>query len=254
MKRIFKAALLASALCGVSQAALAADTVSVSRAIDPRAVNVNLDGVISLKLKQGPAALTLVGDQEDVDRVIVEQHGDTLHIGTKNIKGIHFGNKHELRAELTLPNLNEMISGGVGATEVTGFSGDTLRVALEGAGAVKVQAQYKNVKVKLGGVGAMNLDVNNSENIDLKLHGAGHMELTGRSKNLHANLGGVGSLDAQRLQTEQVDVEMSGLGSASVYATSTAKLNLTGLGSATVYGKPNNRSAYARGLGSVSWQ
>lgn len=254
MQRLFKAALLASVLCGASQAALAAETVSVSRAIDPRAVNINLDGVISLKLKQGPAALTLLGDQADVDRVIVEQNGDTLHIGTKNIKTFTFGNKHELRAELTLPNLKEVISGGVGATEVSGFSGDTLRVALEGAGAVKVQSQYKNVKVKLGGVGAMNLDVTNSDNVDLKLHGAGHMELTGRSKNLHANLGGVGSLDAKGLQAEQVDVEMSGLGSASIYASTTAKLNLTGLGSATVYGKPANRSANARGLGSVSWQ
>jgi len=252
MKRILQAALLATALCGGTQAALAGDTVSMSRDIDARAVKVNLDGVISLKLKQGPAALTLYGSQEDINRVIVEQSGDTLHIGT-NFKGVHFG-KHELRAELTLPNLNEMVSSGVGATEVSGFSGDTLRVALEGAGAVKVNSQYKNVKVKLGGVGAMNLDVSNSENVDLKLHGAGHMEVSGHSKTLRANLGGVGSLDARQLQAERVDMDMSGLGSASVYASNTANLNLSGLGSATVYGKPANRTASARGLGSVSWQ
>jgi hypothetical protein len=252
MKRILQAALLASALCGVSQAALASDTVSVSRNIDAHTVKVNLDGLISLKLKQGPAALTLYGSQDDLNKVIVEQSGDTLHIGT-NLKGIHFG-KHELRAELTLPNLNEMVSGGVGAAEVSGFSGDTLRVALEGAGAVKVQSQYKNMDIKLGGVGAMNVDVNNSENVDLKLNGAGHMEITGHSKTLRAHLGGVGSLDAHQLQADQVDVNMSGLGSASVYAITTAKLNLTGMGSATVYGKPANRTASARGLGGISWQ
>jgi hypothetical protein len=110
------------------------------------------------------------------------------------------------------------------------------------------------MKVRLGGVGAMNLDVNNGENVDLNLSGAGHMEVTGRSKNMHANLGGVGSLDAKQLQAEVIDVDMSGLGSASVYASSSAKLNLSGLGSATVYGKPANRTAYAHGLGSISWQ
>ena len=253
MKRIFKAALLVSALCGIQQAAQAGDTLSVSRTIDPRAVNVNLDGVISLKLKQGPAALTLYGNQEDLDRVIVEQNGESLHIGTKNFKGIHFGS-HELRAELTLPNLKEMVSNGVGATEVMGFSGDTLRISLDGAGAIKVKSQYKNMKVRLGGVGAMNLDVNNGDNVDLNLSGAGHMEVTGRSKNMHASLGGVGSLDAKQLQAEMIDVDMSGLGSASVFASTTAKLNLSGLGSATVYGKPANRTAYAHGLGSISWQ
>jgi hypothetical protein len=70
---------------------------------------------------------------------------------------------------------------------------------------------------------------------------------------LHASLGGVGSLEAQQLRADTVDLDLTGLGGATVYARNSATLNLTGLGSATVYGKPANRNATARGLGSVSW-
>jgi hypothetical protein len=90
--------------------------------------------------------------------------------------------------------------------------------------------------------------------VGLDLRGAGQMVVSGQSRNLNAKLGGIGSLDAQQLRADSVDMDMSGLGGATVYASTSARLHLTGLGSATVYGKPANRSASARGLGSVAWQ
>jgi hypothetical protein len=255
MKKYLKAAMLATALCGGASAALAADAISETRSVDARAVNINLDGFISLKVKQGPvAALTIYGEPDALKKVIIDQSGDTLHIGTQKINTINFGNKQELRAELTLPNLRSVISGGVGGTEVTGFSGDNLRLALEGAGAVKVNAQYRNVDVRLGGMGGMTVNAGTSDNVDLHMTGAGHIEITGQTKQLHASLGGLGGLDAQQLRADTVDVNMTGLGSASVYAKTSANVNLSGLGSAKVYGNPANRSSNAHGLGSVSWR
>lgn len=255
MKKYLKAAMLATVLCSGASAALAADIISESRSVDARAVNVDLDGVISLKIKQGPvASLTLYGEPDALKKVTVQQSGDTLRIATVKTNTISIGGKKDLRAELTLPNLRALTSGGVGATEVAGFSGENLRLALEGAGSVKVNAQYRNVDVKLGGVGGMTVNTGNSDNVELHLNGAGRIEMIGQTKQLNASLGGVGSLDAQQLRAETVDVNMSGLGSASVYARTTAKLNLSGLGSATVYGNPTNRKSSANGLGSVSWQ
>ena len=248
-------ALVSALATSAAVGALAADVVSESRGVDARAVNVDLDGVISLKIKQGAvASLTLYGEPDALKKVTVQQSGDTLRIGTVKTNTINIGGKKDLRAELTLPNLRALVSGGVGATEVTGFSGDNLRLALEGAGAVKVNAQYRNVDVKLGGVGGMTVDTGSSDNVELHLNGAGRIQMIGQTKQLNASLGGVGSLDAQQLRAETVDVNMSGLGSASVYARTTAKLNLSGLGSATVYGNPTNRKSSANGLGSVSWQ
>ncbi|MDR7048000.1 hypothetical protein J2X54_000435 [Duganella sp. 3397] len=255
MKTTLKAAMLAAVLCSGTPAALAAEITSESRSVDARTVNLNLDGVISIKVKQGPvASLTLYGKPEALKKVTVLQSGDQLRIDTDKTNNISFGNKHDLRAELTLPNLREVVSGGVGATEVNGFSGDTLRLTLQGAGAVKVNAQYRNVDVHLGGIGGMTVNAGNSDNVDLHLNGAGRIEMIGQTRQLNASLGGVGSLDAQQLRAESVDVRLSGLGSASVYAKTRATMNLSGLGSATVYGKPANRQSSAQGLGSVSWQ
>lgn len=255
MKTTFKAVVLAAVLSSGTHAALAADVTSEARTIDARAVNVELDGVISLKVKQGPSAtLTIYGEPEALQKVIVEQSGDTLHIGTKKFNGINFGNKRELRAELTLPNLRAVTSAGVGATEVSGFNGDNLRLALDGAGSVKVDAQYRSFDVRLGGVGGMTVNGGSSDKVDLHLNGAGRIEMTGQTKQLYASLGGVGSLDAQQLRADVIDVNLTGLGSASLYAKSSANLKLTGMGSAKVYGNPATRNASARGMGSVSWQ
>jgi len=255
MKNYMKAAMLAAVLSSGAPAALAADVISESRNVDGRAVKIELDGVISLKIRQGAtASLTIYGEPDAVKKVIVEQSGETLHIGTSKINNISFGNKRELRAELTLPNLRTLVSGGVGATEVSGFNGDNLRVALEGAGSVKVDAQYRNIDARLGGVGGMTINGGKSDNVELQLNGAGHIEMTGQTRQLNASLGGVGSLDAEQLRADAVDVKMSGLGSAAVYAKTSASLKLTGMGSAKVYGNPTNRNASARGMGSVSWQ
>ncbi|MYM23088.1 hypothetical protein GTP46_10565 [Duganella sp. FT135W] len=159
MKKLMKAAMLAAVLGSGAHAALAADVTSENRSVDARAVKIELDGVISLKVKQGPTAtLTIYGEADALKKVVVEQSGETLHIGTQKMSSFNFGNKRELRAELTLPNLQQLTSSGVGATEMNGFNGDNLRLALDGAGSVKVDAQYRNIDVRLGGVGSMTVN------------------------------------------------------------------------------------------------
>lgn len=255
MNKYLQAAMMATALCSGAVPALAGETVSEARKVDARVVNVNLEGVINLTLKQGPvAALTLHGDKRQVEQVTLVQKGDTLIIDTETHRGtLHF-DQRDLRAELTLPNLNELVSGGVGKAEVSGFNGANLRLALEGAGTVDVRSQYRNVNVKLGGVGSMTVNAGDSDNVTLDLRGAGRMEVSGQSKLLKVSLGGIGSLNAQQLRADAIDVSMTGLGSASVYAKNNATLTLSGLGSATVYGNPAKRSASTHGLGSINWQ
>lgn len=253
MNNFISATMMAVTLYATHGAAIAQDMASESRSIDARAVKVVLDGVIDLKLKQGPtASLVLSGDKRYLQKVTVAQDGDTLRIGTE-LRGVHIGSP-KLRAELTLPNLRELVSAGVGSAEVSGFSGDELRLALEGAGALSMTSRYRIVHAKLSGVGSMNLNAGEADTVGLDLRGAGQMTVSGQSRNLNAKLGGIGSLDAQHLRADSVDMDMSGLGGATVYASTSARLRLSGLGSATVYGKPASRSASARGLGSVAWQ
>jgi hypothetical protein len=257
MNKVFGMAVMAATLSVTAAGAMADDRISQQRGIDARVAKVNLGGVINLHIKQGAApSLVLIGEREQVAKVKVTQSGDTLNIDTEGTRGWNFGknNKLDVRAELTVPNLNELSSHGVGATEVNGFSGNQLKVTLDGAGAVNVDSAYKNLSARLGGVGSMTLKSANADSVDLKLRGAGHIEINGSSKVLRADLGGVGSLDAQKLLSDAVELDMSGLGGATVYARNSAKVKLSGMGSATVYGKPATRSADAKGMGSISWE
>lgn len=257
MNKYLNAGLAVAAFCAMLGSAVAAperETVTESHTVDARAVRVKLDGVIDLKLTQGPVpSLILSGDKRWLEQTTVTQTGDTLNIGT-DMRGFKVKRKQGLRAELTLPNLREVTSESVGWTEIRGFSGDTLDLSLEGAGSMKVTCNYRVVTASLGGVGSMNIDGADNEGIDLNLHGAGYVTLHGRSKWLKATLGGLGGLDAKHFHADSVDLELSGLGNASVSASQNANLNLSGLGSVTVYGNPQKRSVSVDGLGKVSWK
>jgi hypothetical protein len=248
--------LMAALALGMAVNAAMAQPVNETRNVDARVVKVKLGGVINLHVKQGATpGLVLIGEKADLAKVLVTQSGDTLTIDTESGRW-NFGSHdvHEVRAELTLPALSELDSRGVGASDVSGFTGNEVRLSLDGAGAITVTSQYRNVVARLGGVGSMTLNSGDTDQIDLKLGGAGQISVNGHSKLLRAGLGGVGSLDARKLEADAVDLNMSGLGGATVYAKTSANLKLSGLGSATVYGKPANRSAEARGMGSISWQ
>jgi hypothetical protein len=256
MKMVLKSGVAGVAFIGLIGSAAAApeENASETRAVDARVVRVNLDGVIDLKLRQGPVPrLVLSGDTHYLAKTTTIQSGDTLNIDTESHGFKMRGNKR-VRAELTLPKLREVSSESVGTTEIAGFSGDELDLALDGAGSMKVICDYKVVNATLGGVGSMNIQGVNSEGIDLNLRGAGYVTLSGRSKWLKAKLGGLGGLDAQQFQVDTVTLELSGLGNATVTARQSANLDLSGMGSVTVYGKPLNRSVSVDGLGKVSWK
>lgn len=230
------------------------DKVSESRAVDARVVRVKLDGVISLQVQQGATpSLTLSGEPKYLARTTTRQNGDTLAIETDFNDHGHIDAK-TVRATLTLPNLREVVSDSLGTTEVRGFSGKELVLGLEGAGAIKVDCNYKVLFANLGGVGSMNIQNGDSESVNLDLRGAGYITLAGKSKWLKANLGGLGGLDAKAFDAENVNLDLSGLGNATVLARQSADLNLSGLGSVTVFGKPLSRKVSVDGLGKVSWK
>jgi len=253
MKKLLQFGLLITAFFALFGRASAEDNTTATQVIDARVVRVKIDGMVDLKIRQGAVpSLTIIGDKRVLTSVTAVQSGDTLHFDTES-HGFKFG-RNTARAELVLPTLREVVSDGVGSTEVNGFSGDTLELTLEGAGSMKVTCDYKDLKANLGGVGSMTLWVSENDNVDLDLRGAGVITLGGHSKMLKATLGGLGGLNAQQLQADAVTVELSGLGNATVNAKNSATLNLSGLGSVTVYGKPLNRNVSVDGLGKVTWK
>ena len=257
MNKLLGTAFLATTLSMATHIVHADEVIRENRTVDARVSKVHLGGVIRLNVRQGATpSLVVSGDRRYVSKITTTQHGDTLLIDTESNNNMHFGrNSGELRAELTVPNLQEFVSEGVGQSDVSGFSGDKLVVSLDGAGAVKISGQYRDINAHLGGVGGLTLNTTGqADRIEVKLGGAGHISVSGQTKVLRAHLGGVGSLDAQQLRADTVDLDMSGLGGASVFARTAANVSMSGMGSATVYGKPVTRNASTNGFGKVSWQ
>ena len=150
--------IMAAAL-SIAASGACAEQIAQPHTIDARIMKVHLGGVINLQVKQGPvAALVIVGERADVAKVKVTRSAETLNISTEG-RNWHFGNgpRETIRAELTVPNFNALTSNGVGTSDVRGFSGDTINLALEGAGAVTLDSNYRNVIAQLGGVGSMKL-------------------------------------------------------------------------------------------------
>jgi len=256
MHKSLKFVLAAFGLLALARLASAApETASETRSIDARVVRVLLDGAVDLRIRQGSTAvLVLSGDPRWLARLTVRQSGDTINIGgSDGARGLRLV-QDPVRAELVLPRLREVSSEGLGTTEISGFSGDELALALDGAGAMNANVNYRFVRASLGGVGSMRLAGLQSERIELDLHGAGHITLAGQSKALKAELSGLGGLDARQFALENVWLDLSGLGNATVTVNGSANLNLSGLGSVTVYGKPLNRKVSVDGLGKVSWR
>ncbi len=255
MKNLIGTAFVAATLSLIASSALADEMVRESRTINAKVTKVKLGGVVDLVVRQGATpSLVVSGDREFVSKTTTELDGDTLEIDTERGNFQLRGKERKVRAELTVPNLTEFVSHGVGTSTVTGFSGDKIEVALDGAGSVDMNARYRNVDARLGGVGGLTLDANQAERVDLNMRGAGRMTVKGQSKVLNARLSGVGSLDAKEMRADAVDLDLSGLGSASVYAKNAADVDLSGMGSATVYGSPASRQSNSSGMGKVSWK
>lgn len=255
MHKLLKLAVTALGLLALVRLASAApESASETRSVDARVTRVQLDGAVDLRIRQGSAGmLVLSGDPRWLARLTVQQSGDTINIGGGGVRGLRLV-QDPVRAELVLPRLREVSSEGLGSTEISGFTGDELELALDGAGAMNVNVNYRFIRASLGGVGSMKLAGTQSERIELDLHGAGHVTLAGQAKSLKAELSGLGGLDARQFALENVSLDLSGLGNATVTVNGSANLNLSGLGSVTVYGKPLNRKVSVDGLGKVSWR
>lgn len=254
MNKLLGTALVATTLSLATHSAFAEEQVRESRSVDAKVTKIKLGGVVSLNVHQGATpSLVISGDKSAVARVTTSQHGDTLDIDTESHTNFHWRSE-KLQADLTVPNLDEFVSQGVGSSSITGFSGDKMRVSLDGAGSLTMSTRYRYLDATLGGVGSFTLDNRGAERMELGMRGAGRMTVTGDVKQLYGRLSGVGSLDANNLRADSVDLQMSGMGSATVFAKTAANLTLSGLGSATVYGNPATRNATTSGLGKVSWK
>lgn len=267
MRTLIKTALallaLSVLLVGVSFNVLRAQDLGVhdtpgramakeERPVAAEVTKIRLEGAIDLVLKQGPTpALTVHAEQRLLPNIVTTVDGNTLRIGSK---GLIVNSRKPMRVELTLPSLQQLQVLGSGDANVSGFSGESLELSLNGSGDVLFNGRYQRVTGKLAGSGDLKIDAGISESVNLELLGSGDVQASGSCKLLNAKLAGSGDLHTADLQADRVAISVMGSGDAKVFAKMSAIINIMGSGDVHVAGKPVERIIRKQGSGDTSWE
>lgn len=258
----FSLLLLAFVLIGLSYTVLRANGVaaasedrqvaSENRELPAGVDAVDLEGPIDLTLRYGSApSLKVRGEARLLDNVDVRKEGDVLHIG---IRGMVLGHRRPLEVELVLPSLEGVTVDGSGDSTVNGFSGERIKVRMEGSGSLHFNGRFREVDAGMSGSGELDLNGGSGiERFDAVLSGSGHLTIVGSTRELQANASGSGELDARHLRADKVQVSQTGSGQSTVRASQTVTASISGSGDIEVIGNPAERSVSRSGSGAVTF-
>lgn len=182
-----------------SYAARGFTTVS-SDGSDP--VDIRVGGAFSVRA-QGAAA--------DLDQLRIARDGDTLRIGMK--KGVHWGNRRNVRILVTLPRLTGAGVAGSGQMRIDRVEGDSFKGGIAGSGDMTI--------------GAMRV-----RQADLGVAGSGSVNASGTVDALKIGIAGSGNVLGGGLHAKRAEVGIAGSGRVAVQVDGPAKVSLGGSGDA----------------------
>lgn len=176
--------------------------------------------------------LTLTGESNLLEQVIVEVEGNNLHIKTDN--KINLKPSRGMKIEVTVPV--EHLS----------------KIALAGSGEIKNNFNLRadELSVQLAGSGDIKLNLQATE-LDASVAGSGDMILNGKVSNLKGNIAGSGTVDASRLDTDNASISISGSGDYHVNCSGELKARVSGSGNVTYKGKPERLDTKVSGSGRI---
>jgi len=159
----------------------------------------------------GDFSVRAEGAASDLDQLRIARDGDTLLIGMK--KGLHWGNRRNVRVLVTLPRLAEAGIAGSGQMRIDRIDGARFKGGIAGSGDLTI--------------GAMRV-----EQAELGVAGSGSVQAGGRVGALKIGIAGSGDIRAKGLHARQAEVEIAGSGRVAVQVDGPAKVSLSGSGDA----------------------
>lgn len=226
--------------------------VTESRPISAEVTTVRLEGSIDVFLMQGNTPkLSVHAEQRLLPNIVTVAEGKTLRISTK---GLIVNPRKPLQVELVLPVLQQLKIAGSGDAKVSGFSGESLDLSIDGSGNIDFNGKVARLNGNINGSGDLKLELGDSDMVSINQRGSGDVQLSGTSKGLQVKLMGSGDLHSANLKADRVNVSIMGSGDAKVYAKSAAHVEIMGSGDVLVAGKPVERHVAKRGSGDVAWE
>jgi hypothetical protein len=214
-RRLLDATLAAAACLALTAASLPASAGERAQRLAPfSALQIEVPAHYVVRAASA-SNVRLHGPAEVLERIVVDQHDDTVRIYSTGNLTI----KEPLEIEVAALGLKKLEISGAGTVEGRGFSGEEFSLVLSGA-----------VSLKLTG-----LDV---ESFKAELNGSGDVMVSGRANSEKLTMSGASRYRAANLAADKVDLKVEGAGDAEVFAREKLHVKISGAGNVRYRGEP----------------
>lgn len=172
---------------------------------------IEVHGGWQISVRQAEEFAVGVGaDEALIDRITVEQDGDTLVVGSERWS---WTNDAQLRLEVAVPRLSRLAVEGGAEVRLSGLDTESLEIEVDGAGDIQgVDARIGELELQIDGAANVDFVESRVRNADVSISGAGEVALTMAGGELTGRISGVGSVTyGGEVSRESVDID--GLGS-----------------------------------------
>ena len=218
LARFLIVVLVALVILGGCQAGLrVADVIGSGRTTTQsydfsRFDSVEISDTFQVDLTAGDGySVEVTVDDNLVDHLQVEQHGDTVKIGLKPFTSISHA---QLRARITLPTLAGLDVSGASRAGVQDFRSD------------------KNMRIKVSGASEIRGDMETGD-LAADVSGGSTLQLKGRGSAVRATASGASTIDLHEFAAGDADVDASGASRIELNMAGT--LNARASGASTVH-------------------
>lgn len=212
--------------CGTASGGGPSETRDID-IVDVSSVRLATSGELVVRRGTTPS-LTVTAGERTQDRLVSEVRDGVLVL---DATGGFFGSVGDIRYELVVSGVGELVVSGSGDVSGDDVTGDDLRVLIEGSGDVDLTRV-------------------DADDVRVSVEGSGNVDLGGRSRALSVGIAGSGDVDLEDLAVQDADVSIEGSGEVALDVRSRLAVRIAGSGSVTYSGSPEVRQDI-EGSGSV---
>lgn len=184
----------------------------------------DVDGFTSIEISGDADLVVRQGDEFDVtittDSALLEHITTTVDDGELQVTQRYsvIGFSPDVVVAVTVPDLEGVELTGSSNADITGVTGDTLRIAVDGSADVSAEVAV--------------------ETLSINISGSGDVTARGTATELVVEISGSGNVAAASLAARTARVEVSGSGEITVSASETLDASISGSGDVRYTGSP----------------
>ena len=132
------------------------------------------DGGYDVQIKcQEKQSLTIVTDENLLDRIKTDVHNNTLRIHTKGMLLPTDG----IQISISVPNITDFTSNGSTDGDINNINNNALDIGINGSGKLHLDGKSSEVKIHTSGSSKIDATSLISDNSDIQINGSGYIQV-----------------------------------------------------------------------------